>query len=373
MFPKLSGGAPSVAPAAAPAPTQQASTQHGDRDARPADAAGSGLPDGLRRSRPNRTSPASASPSAASSAALGSNDLALAAYLLARDIDGRGVPTPEVDRLRKANESVGNTRQLLEFGRGNVATDLRETGNHSCLRTKAARQLKNELDMRGGGQFVEYVEQMAHSAAAATVFGSGNCGEYTSITSIRHSSKLQAQETVHRVINTNHVWAEARVPADDGSGANTIVMDAWAKGPAVLAPDSRFAARREEVQSTVQLDPVTGRTARIAANDLILEMRAKGPAEVERRIRQGATCTERVAAGINHALLPLGIGGYWPEQHVLNDAFAERVRARLASPVSADLLARAERIAAAFGVAGTERKAQAQQIIAATHALVALR
>lgn len=150
-------------------------------------------------------------------------------------------------------------------------------------------------------------------------------------------------------------------------------MDAWAKGPAVLAPDSRFAARREQVHSTVQLDAVTGRTARIAANDLILEMRAKGPAEVERRIRQGATCTARVAAGINHALLPLGIGGYWPEQHVLNDAFAARVRACFASSVSADLLARAERIAAAFGVAGTERKAQAQQIIAATHALVALR
>ncbi|PPU97887.1 type III effector HopX1 [Xanthomonas hyacinthi] len=293
--------------------------------------------------------------------------------MLARDIDGRRVSPSEVGRLRKANDSIGNTRQLLQFGRGNVDTDLRETDNKSGWRTKAARQFKDELYARGGGRVVDYPEQMTHAAAAAVVFGAGNCGEYASTTSVYHSSQLDARETVHRVAGSNHAWAEARVPADDGIGASTIVMDGWAKGPAVLAPDSRFAARREQLRSMVQLDAARGRDARIATNDLILEMRAKGPAEVERRIHQGVTLSARFTAVID-SLLPSGIGD-WSEQHVLNDAFAGRVRAHLdAWPVdSADLLARAERIAGEFGVAGATGKVQAQQIIAATRALAALR
>ncbi|WP_234420476.1 type III effector HopX1, partial [Xanthomonas fragariae] len=346
----------------------------GDVDARrpAADTSDSSLLDELRRPRPKRASSASASASVAPNAALSSNDLALAAYLLARDIDGRRVPPAEVGRLRKANDSISNTRQLLQFGRGNVDTDLRKTRNNSGWRTKAARQFKNELYARGAGQFIDYAQQMTHLAAAAVVFGSGNCGEHASVTSIYHSSRLDAQETVHHVAKRNHAWVEARVPAGDDADSSTIVMDGWAKGPAILAPDSRFAARREKLCSNVQLDAASGRDARIATNDLILEMRAKGPAEVERRIHQGVTLSARFVAFID-SFLPSGIGD-WSEQHVLDDAFAGRVRAHLdASAASAELLARAERIAGEFGVVGVGGTAQAQQIIAATRVLAALR
>ncbi|WAT15129.1 type III effector HopX1 [Xanthomonas fragariae] len=374
MFPKLNSSSPSAASTTASTPPRQACTRQVDVDVRPADASDSSLLDGLRQPRPNRASAACASSSAsvASNAALSSNDLALAAYLLARDMDGRRVHTADVSRLRKANDSIGNTRQLLRFGRGNVDTDLRDTHNESGWRTKSARQLKDELSVRSDGRFVEYAEQMRHSAAAAVVFGSGNCGEYASTTSVYHSSRLGAQETVHHVSGSNHSWAEARLPVDDPTGSSTIVMDGWAKGPAVLAPDSRFAAMREQLQSNVQLDAANGRDARIATNDLILETRAKGPAEVQRRINRGVTFSARFVAFID-SLLPSGIGD-WCEQHVLNDAFAGRVRAQLdTSPVSADLLARAERIASELGVVGAARTVQAQQIIAATRSLVAPR
>ncbi|MDV2450602.1 type III effector HopX1 [Xanthomonas hortorum] len=369
MFPKLNRSSPSAPSTVTSTSSRQASTRQVDVDVRPSDTS---LLDGLRRPRPNRASSASSSASVASNAALSSNDLALAAYLLARDMDGRRVPTADVSRLRKANDSIGNTRQLLRFGRGNVDTDLRDTHNESGWRTKAARQLKDELYMRSGGRFVEHAEQMRHSAAAAVVFGSGNCGEYASTTSVYHSSRLGAQETVHYVSGRNHSWAEARLPAEDATGSSTIVMDGWSTGPAVLAPDSRFAARREQLRSHVQLDAANGRDARIATNDVILEMRAKGPAEVQRRINQGVTFSARFVAFID-SLLPSGIGD-WCEQHVLNDAFAGRVRAQLdTSPASADLLTRAERIADELGVAGTARTVQAQQIIAATRSLVAAR
>lgn len=375
MLPKLIAGTPGIAPAATPEPSSQSAAQRSDHQERPADAVGSSLPDALRQSRPRRTRSSSTSAVAAPHPSLSSDDLALAAYLLARDIDGRRVFQPEMDRLRKANESVGNTRRVLKFGRGNVGTDLRATGNESRFRTKAARQLKAELYMRGGGRFVAYAEQMQHSTTAATVLGSGNCGEYTSVTSIRHSSRLDAGETVHYVTSAGHghAWAEERVPADDVSGASTIVMDGWAKGPAVLAPDSRFAANRGQVESQVQLDAATGREARVATNDLILELRAKGPAETQRRVRQSTTWTARLAAVIDDALLPLGLGGHWAEQPVLSDAFAARVRARLTLTANADLLARAKRIATEFGVAVPESTAQAHRIISATLELIALR
>lgn len=41
-------------------------------------------------------------------------ELSLAVYLLARAVDGRPVAAPEISRLRLANASVNETRQLLK-------------------------------------------------------------------------------------------------------------------------------------------------------------------------------------------------------------------------------------------------------------------
>ncbi|SDI40139.1 hypothetical protein SAMN05216466_12240 [Paraburkholderia phenazinium] len=200
---------------------------------------------------------------------------------------------------------------LLRFGRGNVDTDVRATNNESRWRMKAATMLKDEFYRRTGQPFVDFNTQATHSAAAATVFGAGNCGEHASTTSVYHSRRLEDQETVHYVSGQGlgHAWAQARLPgaADSGEGERTVVMDAWANGPAVLAPDARFAKQRGKARSVMHFDSSSGRDARIATNDLVLETRAQGPAEIERRIRSGATLAARFTAFVD-SRLPSGIG-----------------------------------------------------------------
>jgi hypothetical protein len=313
-------------------------------------------------------------PSSASvTRALAADELPLAGYLLTCALDGRPVAPPDVARLRRANASVNETRALLRHGRGNVDVDVRATGNETRWRTKAARTQKDQFDGRTGERWVDFTTQATHSAAAASVFGAGNCGEHTSTTAVYHSRRLEEHETVHYVKGKQigHTWAEARLSASGGSGdrERAIVLDAWADGPAVLASDARFARQREQVRSVLHFDAQRGREARIATNDLVLETRAKGPAEMERRIRSGVTLAARFTAFVD-SLLPSGVGD-WSAQRVLDDAFIARVRTRLYAPSdSGHVLEQAVRIAQQLGVGDADRPAQALRIVEAARVLV---
>jgi hypothetical protein len=303
-------------------------------------------------------------------------ELALAGYLLARAIDGRPVPSSEVSRLRTGNTSVNQTRQSLKHGRGNVDVDVRSTGNESRWRMKAARNFKDELDRRSGKSWEDYSTQVTYSAAAASVFGAGNCGEHASATSVYHSSRLQDQEQVHYVSSPSvrHAWAESRLPGVSISGESdrTVVMDAWASGPAVLATDARFARRRDGVRSVLQFNSETGRTARISTNDLILEARSMGTAELERRVQRTATPAARFAAFID-SVLPFGIGD-WTEQPVLDNEFATRAYRTLIAPSNYEhMLGLASHIAGQLDVGESDRSAEARRIFEAARRLLSKR
>ena len=328
----------------------------------------SGRSPGLGDLRPRATSAGvGAAPlSAPMARALAADELPLAAYLLTCALDGHPVAQPDVTRLRRANASVSETRALLKHGRGNVDVDVRATGNESRWRMKAPRTLKDQFDGRTRERWVDFSTQATHSAAAANVFGAGNCGGHTSTTAVYHSRRLEKHETVHYVSNrrVGHTWAEARLPAtaDSEDSERAIVLDAWADGPAVLASDARFARQREQVRSVLHLDAQRGRDARIASNDLALETRAKGPAEIERRIRSGVTPAARFTAVVD-SLLPSGVGDR-SAQHVLDDAFTARVRTRLLAPLD-DGHARelAVRVAQQLGIGDADRAAQAVRIV----------
>ena len=364
-------------PVASHVPTEaspSATPARGDSGSRSSRAAPDRSP-GLGDLRPRPTSATvGVTPSSASvTRALSTDELPLAAYLLTCALDGRPVAQPDVARLRRANASVNETRALLKHGRGNVDVDVRATGNESRWRMKAARTLKDQFDGRSGERWVDFSTQATHSAAAAHVFGAGNCGEHTSTTAVYHSRRLEEHETVHYVKGRQigHTWAEARLHATGGPGdrERAIVLDAWADGPAVLAPDARFARQREQVRSILHFDAQRGREARIATNDLVLEARAKGLAEIERRIRSGVTPAARFTAFVD-SLLPSGVGD-WSAQHVLDEAFMARVQTRLHAP-SDDGCVReqAVRIAQQFGIGDSDRAAQALRIVEAARVLI---
>ncbi len=300
-------------------------------------------------------------------------EVPLAAYLLMRAVDGRPVGASEVSRLRLANASVNETRQLLKHGRGNVDVDVRASHNESTWRTNAARTFRQEREKKAKVPWNVFEQRAPYSAAAASVFGAGNCGEHTSTTSVYHSRRLAPNEEVHYVNSpaAGHTWAEGRIPGAPQAeqAERTVVMDAWAKGPAVLAPDARFAKRRSGLQSLLHYNAETGRDARITANDLVLEARSAGPAEVARRVQSENTPTARFAAFID-SVLPSGIG-HWREQHVIDGNFSQRVKDKLTVPENhAQSLQLAARVAGQLGVPAQQRMAEAQRIVEAAHAML---
>ncbi|CAJ0698045.1 hypothetical protein R11007_02713 [Ralstonia holmesii] len=309
----------------------------------------------------------------AAPAKISDTELALAAYLLARAVDGRPVAASEISRLRLANASVNETRQLLKHGRGNVDVDVRATHNESTWRTNAARTFRLERERKAKIPWNAFNQRAPYSAAAASVFGAGNCGEHTSTTSVYHSRRLAPGEEVHYVSDpaAGHAWAEGRVPAAAAAEQpeRTVVMDAWAAGPAVLASDGRFAKRRDGLETTLHFNAETGRDARIAANDLVLEARSAGPAEIARRVQSEARPTARFAAFID-SVLPSGVG-HWREQHVLDRNFSQRVKGKLAVPGDrAQILGLAAHVAEQLGVPPQQRSAEAQRIVEAAHAML---
>lgn len=366
----VSGNIPALPSSSSPAeqPAQQTTTRP---TARTRSGALEHLPPPGTRGTGSTSAPARVS---AAPARMTDAELPLAAYLLMRAVDGRPVAAPEIARLRLANASVNETRQLLKHGRGNVDVDVRATHNESTWRMKAARTFRQEREQKANVPWNAFEQRAPYSAAAASVFGAGNCGEHTSTATVYHSRRLAPNEEVHYVNApaAGHTFSEARIPSapEAEQPERTIVMDAWTKGPAVLAADAHFAKRRSGLQSLLHYNADTGRDARITANDLVLEARSAGPEEIARRVQREATPTARFAAFID-AVLPSGMG-HWREQHVIDGDFSRRVEGKFAAFENpAQRLELAARVAEQLGVPAQHRMAEAQRIIEAARAMLA--
>lgn len=115
------------------------------------------------------------------------HELALAAYLTARLIVGRPVDPEDMARLRKANDSVDETRQRLPLGRGSVIEDIDATDGDSMWRANAARSYAHHLDRRHHVPRSDLPKQTLHQAVAATAFSAGRCGEYSPTAAVLHA------------------------------------------------------------------------------------------------------------------------------------------------------------------------------------------
>jgi hypothetical protein len=246
-------------------------------------------------------------------------ELPLAGYLLAREIDGRAVPEQELGRLRSAHETVVQTRKLLPWGRGNVRSDVEATGGESLVRAYLAQELAQDLAKDKAPGF----EDAPNVAGAAMFARAGVCSNHAAVAMHLHAGKLEApDEAVHFAGRplVDHAWSELR----KGRGRkNVIVMDAWAEGSAVYAEDARHTRVALGVKSY----------GRYGASN--------GPAAADRAFEAAAKLTElaphETIDEIRHALeeQPPSDNKMRDARTVLDKRFTQRVEKKMAAPLTA--------------------------------------
>ena len=162
---------------------------------------------------------------------------------------------------------------------------------------------------------------LGHAVVSEFVQGA-HCAGYSAVATMLHAPKLEVEESVHYVQHNlqAHDWSESRVP--DGHH-KSVVMDPWAEGPAVLAPDSRFAHDALRAQERLALNSEEGKRVpnEVAENVQFLKENysARAASRLEHLRAQRFRCPP---------------GEVREPQPVVSDTFRARVKERL--PARAD-------------------------------------
>lgn len=246
-------------------------------------------------------------------------EIPLAGYLLAREIDGRAVPEQELARLRSAHETVVQTRKLLPWGRGNVRSDVEVTGGESLVRAYVAQELAQNL---ANGKAVAF-EDAPNVAGAAMFARAGVCSNHAAVAMHLHAGKLDApDESVHFAGRplVDHAWSELR----KGRGRkNVIVMDAWSEGSAVYAEDARHTRLALGIKSYGRYGASNGPAASDRAFEAAAKLTELAPHETIDEIRQ-ALKQQPPSDNAMHAA-----------RTVLDKRFTQRVEKKMAAPLTA--------------------------------------
>ncbi|MFA0924486.1 avirulence protein [Xanthomonas fragariae] len=245
-------------------------------------------------------------------------DISLAGYLLSKAVIGDPVESHDIARLHKANSTVQETRARFPYGRGNVATDIAVSDHASSQHAQAAHDVFVDLVRGRAPESMLTNPTLGHAVVSEFVQG-GHCAGYSAVATMLHVQKLQPEESIHYVQHNHHGhdWAEWRVP--DGHH-KTIVVDPWAQGPAVFAPDSRFAANDQHTQERLALNAKD-------ADDMAAKMAAGAQYLQENCLPLAGTHLKRLKAQKFHCA-PKEV---WQPQPVVSDAFRIRVRQGLAA------------------------------------------
>jgi hypothetical protein len=161
----------------------------------------------------------------------------LATYAAHRALHGRPL-LEDLGPLRKADDTVRETRAMLWAGRGNVREDLVRTSFDSSRRTFVMRNMVMAEEHALPADITDsaFTNICAGLAAAA---GAGNCGEHASIALRLHAGRLGEGQVVSKLAQLayDHVWVVQSPKA--GEHGPTIVIDPWMRGPAVMLEDAR--------------------------------------------------------------------------------------------------------------------------------------
>jgi len=240
----------------------------------------------------------------------------LAAYLLGRAVDNRPVEGADLIRLREANATVEQSRQLLGMGRGNVAVDIRATQGRSTRHAEAGRRLRGEVEAQARGIAGRDVASVAASVAAQ----SGNCAEHANVATYLHARKLSPGDEVHTTSHkrVDHAWAELK---DKRSRDHHVVMDPWGEGPAIFAPDGEFTAKPNAIRTQHAYDQQTGAQAHAQMGRLQGALPRPLHRTLERKLAE-LPGTYAYREGMIFAPTP-----------VISTEFATRVKAKMEAPV----------------------------------------
>jgi hypothetical protein len=265
---------------------------------------------------------------------LSDDNVKLGSYMAARSLVGQPLSSDNVDRLRRANATLDETRTSLEYGRGNVVSDLRRTDHQSRYRALAARALTHELKRQHGGHLD--AQHVAHAAAAALSLGAGRCGDYAAASTVLHAARMSEDERVHIMNSLGHNWTEVRTVGND---ASPITIDGWSNGLAILASDSAQASRPQA--SVVELDRDSALAALNHARTLAQGLVAN-PQDIQRRIDSKVPFLAPIANKILDPLMP-------SERSVVSRDFTHRVRQQMEAGGSRATASHAVAVARSLG------------------------
>ena len=259
-------------------------------------------------------------------------ELQLSTYLLARAIDGRLVEDEDLQSLRKANDTVNETRRTLKHGRGNVRPDTLNTKSESSWRAIVGQNIGMELFSRAmsvtrllSGWYKVKGYLYASAAAGSAFTGAGNCDEHGLVAAHIHAANLNDGEKVRLISSKQvaHVWAESRVDTDH---ERSIVMDAWAKGPAVFSQDSAYSKDSRKVSISYTWDKRTGPDANAAMNRQKQELDRSGLENFQSRLDELKRADYQPRWDT------------WDSEPVIDASFVQRVVAKMTAPINPDRL-----------------------------------
>ncbi len=166
-----------------------------------------------------------------------------AAYHMGAYVVGDEVTSPT--RLATAGQTVNDVRLMLKHGRGNVKADDIPSQGHNGIGSSVAKSAAD-----------------AHSKlAVGVVMGAAVCDQSAPLCAILHAPHMAANERSvtsdasvpmkeitddgdEIPLKAGHTWNELRRGSRDPR--STVVMDAWANGPAVRLKDSAWSGEPAE-------------------------------------------------------------------------------------------------------------------------------
>ena len=182
---------------------------------------------------------------------LSDGECQLGGYLMGRELVVGPVEGADFDSIRRANQTVIDTRAALRHGRGNVREDIDYSGGQSTVRTVAGRRLEERL------LATEVPPDISRVASALTA-QAGNCAEHADVAAFLHAARMREGEQVYTIGHEtiDHQWAEWR--GEGSEGERRIVMDAHAKGPAIFAEDGTYSHNERETLRDHDYNPTYG-------------------------------------------------------------------------------------------------------------------
>jgi len=234
-------------------------------------------------------------------------DRQLAAYMTAREIDGRPVDDVLLDMLKRGNRAKAATLRTTPLGRANVEPDRQKVADSYVTLTAARAVWQSEF---GGSE----IYNPWRAAALYATVGTGNCREFALITTASVVDRLKHNESVDFV---KHKRVDHTYSVLNGAGRR-VTVDGWSDGPAIDAVDGVFSRRSKDAKPLQSV----GYSRAVAFMEAYEEAR-----EAAEKLKPKLKAQFEVESRRTNANEP--DSGVWSPTPLVGNEFAQRVRDRI--------------------------------------------